>query len=505
MPWIVLDRFPTVGTWNVFGGRCHCSAWRSSVPDECPSDMENDKLLPMISSLPTIANAAEQIRAGELCPLDLVDYCLSRIEQYENRIHAWVLVDADGAREEAKRQAEELSDGVDPGPLAGIPIGIKDIIDVAGWPTKAGSPLREGHVAKADAPLVRGLRLAGAIILGKTVTTQFAGFDPPPTRNPWNQDHTPGGSSSGSAAAVASGMCMGAVGSQTGGSIIRPASYCGVAGLKPTFGHVSLVGVVPLSKQLDHAGPIARGVSDLLSVFAAIRRPAAGGQAGETVDSLGIRASRPFGFEKLGSEPLPCRFHAIESYFMEQATPDVLSITRLSLTRLQDAWSEERSIDLPASFDDVHTHHYRIMAYDAAEYHRRDYEANQTAFAPNISKLIEDGLDTSREDYLASREHQRQFQSDVDAMLRGGSIAVMPSTNTTAPASLDTTGDPKFTSPWSYAGVPAITIPCGIAGDGMPCGLQLVGPRDSEGRLLQAAAWCEERLGFQNLPPLFDE
>lgn len=455
----------------------------------------------MISSLPTIAKAAEQIRAGEISPLDLVECCLAQIEQYEDRVHAWVLVDADRAREEAERQAAMLREGVDPGPLAGIPIGIKDIIDVAGWPTKAGSPLREGHVAEADARLVQYLRDAGAIILGKTVTTQFASFDPPPTRNPWNQNRTPGGSSSGSAAAVSLGMCMAAIGTQTGGSVIRPASYCGVAGLKPTFGHVSLDGVVPLSMYLDHAGPIARCVKDLSAIYETIHRLILTRQ-GVTFDRPSVMPSiARFGIEHLGSEPPPRKFHVIESYFMEQASPEVLATTRLALAKIQDAWSEERSIPLPASFADVHTLHYRIMAYGAAEYHGPSYTANQSAYAANIAKLIEDGLATSHEDFLAALKHQLRFQSDVDAMLSDGSIAVMPSTSTTAP-NLDTTGDPKFNSPWSYAGVPAITIPCGIAADGLPCGLQLVGARDSEAKLLQAAAWCEERIGFQSRPAM---
>ncbi len=453
----------------------------------------------MISSLPTIATAAEQIRTSEITPLDLVEHCLSRIEQYEDRIHAWVLVDEDGAREKAERQTEMLRAGRDPGPLAGIPIGVKDIIDVAGWPTKAGSPLLEGNVATEDAPLVARLRHAGAIILGKTVTTQFASFDPPPTCNPWNHDRTPGGSSSGSAAAVSLGMCMAAIGTQTGGSIIRPASYCGVAGLKPTFGRVSLDGVVPLSTHLDHAGPIAPCVNDLLAVFAEMRDLPAGRKSREAIDTDGTHSSYFFGFKNLGSEPPPRRFHAIETYFMEQATPDVLAITRQALTKLQDAWSEEHSIRLPASFADVHAHHYRLMAYGAAEFHRPEYLANQLAYASNIAKLIEDGLATSLEEYLAALNHQRQFQTDVEAMLSEGSIAVMPSTSTTAPG-LDTTGDPKFNSPWSYAGVPVITIPCGLASDGLPCGLQLVGSRNSEPRLLQAAAWCEKRIGFQDRP-----
>ena len=211
----------------------------------------------------TILEAAAGIQSHRRSARDLLEECLQHIEQFEPRVHAWVMIDAAGARETAKRLDEERGQGKDRGPLHGIPIGIKDIVDVAGWPTKAGSPLRENHRAERDSPLVARLREAGAIILGKTVTTQFASFDPAATRNPWNLNRTPGGSSSGSAAAVALGMCLGAIGSQTGGSITRPASFCGVAGCKPTLGRVSTTGLVPFSYHLDHPGPIARTVADL--------------------------------------------------------------------------------------------------------------------------------------------------------------------------------------------------------------------------------------------------
>ena len=205
----------------------------------------------MISALPTISQAVEQIRGGSLTPLDLVEFCLDRIRRFEPQVRAWVRIDEAGARREAERLGELARAGTIVGPLHGIPVGIKDIIDVAGWPTLAGSRLRENHVATSDAPVVAALRAAGAILLGKTVTTEFACFDPPPTRNPWNLQHTPGGSSSGSAAAVSLGMCVAALGSQTGGSIIRPASFCGVVGLKPTIGAVPSDGVVPISQYLE--------------------------------------------------------------------------------------------------------------------------------------------------------------------------------------------------------------------------------------------------------------
>ena len=178
--------------------------------------------------LPTIHEAAALLRAGKLSSGELLEKCLANIDRYEDRVRAWVLVDRERARADAKTADDELARGVDRGPLHGIPIGIKDIIDVFDWPTACGSRLWANAIARHDAPVVAKLRHAGAVLIGKTVTTQYASFDPPPTRNPWDLSRTPGGSSSGSAAAVAAGMCFAALATQTGGSITRPASYCGV-------------------------------------------------------------------------------------------------------------------------------------------------------------------------------------------------------------------------------------------------------------------------------------
>src|SRR5438067_2580937 len=211
----------------------------------------------------TLHAAAEDIRTGRRTSVDLLEECLANIDRLENRVKAWVFVDRDGARAEAERLTRELKQGHYRGPLHGMPLGIKDIFDVFDWPTAAGSRLWKDSIARQDSTCVRRWRDAGAVFVGKTVTTQYASFDPPPTRNPWKLDHTPGGSSSGSAAAVACGMCLGAIASQTGGSITRPASYCGVAGCKPTYGRVSCHGVVPLAPSMDHPGPIALCVRDL--------------------------------------------------------------------------------------------------------------------------------------------------------------------------------------------------------------------------------------------------
>src|SRR3954468_2244140 len=205
----------------------------------------------------TIHEAAAAIRAGSLTPVDLLEQCLERIDRYEPQVRAWVLVDRGGAREQALRLTDELKKGQHRGPLHGIPIGVKDIIDVFDLPTGCGSKLWANSIARQDATVVKRLRQAGAVILGKTVTTAYAFLDPPVTRNPWNLNRTPGGSSSGSAAAVACGMCLGALASQTGGSTTRPAAFCGVCSLKPTYGRVSTDGVLPLAPSLDHVGLMA--------------------------------------------------------------------------------------------------------------------------------------------------------------------------------------------------------------------------------------------------------
>lgn len=446
-----------------------------------------------MQTLPTIDAAGQQMRRARLTPADLLDHCLACIGQWEGKIHAWVVVDEADARRQAQRLTEMASRGEFAGPLHGIPIGIKDIIDVAGLPTRAGSPLRNKQSpAQWDAPVVAKLRAAGAIILGKTVTTQWACFDPSPTRNPWNLAHTPGGSSSGSAAAVACGMCLGALGSQTGGSIIRPASYCGVAGLKPTFDRASRKGVVPVSQQLDHVGPLARCTADLLCLWEAIRDDA------------------PVSFsQNERSSDLPPRLALPRQFFFEEALgnegggPSVRDVTTSAIAHLAECGATVDEFNLPNSFAQLHEMHYCLMAYDAAQFHRQAFAANRDLFGTNVSGLIEDGLAISLPQYEAAAQHQAQFKSQIAQSFPPQAEAlVMPSTDTTAPANLETTGSPRFQAPWSYAGLPAVTIPCGIDSAGLPCGLQLVGRPNTDENLLSVATWCEHQLQFTATPPL---
>ncbi|QDU98227.1 amidase [Lignipirellula cremea] len=427
----------------------------------------------MNDRFPSLSVAVARMRRGDWSPVALVEACLARIEKLEGEVQAWTYVAAD----EARRQAAELA-AVPPaqrrGLLWGAPIAVKDIVDVAGMPCEAGSPLLRGRVAAEDAPLVVRLRAEGAIILGKTVTTQFACFDPSRTHNPWDLDCSPGGSSSGSAAAIACGMCLGAIGSQTGGSIIRPASYCGVAGFKPTHGAIDLSGVIAVSPSLDHAGPLAQDATGLMVLFGAL-------------------TGQPASDQPL-PEDSPCELVLLEDYFDDEVSLDVRrhfddAVENLPITG---------SIVSPRPLADVIAWHRTIMAAECALVHRERYAASPEQFAPHVGALVQEGGLVSAVDYLAARAGQREYQAELNALL-GDRIALTPSTDVTAP-DMSTTGNPRFQSPTSFAGVPAVTIPFDLA-VGMPCGLQLIGAQGTDAQVLETARWCEDELGFEAEPP----
>lgn len=446
----------------------------------------------------TLLAASSAIRQGNLTPLELVADCLSRINRCDARVSAWVSVDASGAFQAAERLTRELADGKNRGPLHGIPVGIKDLVDVAAMPTRAGSSLTDSRPAATDATVVARLRAAGAIILGKTVTTEFACFDPPPTHNPWNLAHTPGGSSSGSAAALALGMCLGAIGSQTGGSITRPASYCGVAGCKPTFGRTSRAGVVPVSFHLDHVGPMARTAADCAVLLAAI----AGDDPRDPACSP--RAREDFRLATGVAAPQSPRLGVVRPFFFEQADAEVARLTQAALDALGERGARLVELALPEGFDRVHAMHRRLMVCELVDFHRREFGAPRAGYGPKIGSLIDEGFATSMADYQEALRHQVAFSLAVARSLANVDAMVIPSTPTAAPG-VETTGDPKFNSPWSHAGVPTVSIPCALTPAGLPISLQFVGPAWSEPQLLAVATWCEERLAFNGVPPMMEE
>lgn len=450
--------------------------------------------------LPTIAQASELLRSGNLTPVDLVRQCLANIDRHEDSVQAWEVVDRQGALKEAERLTTFLQGNDPTSPLFGIPVGVKDIIDVAGLPTRCGSPLRGSVPAQKDAPVVAALREAGAILLGKTVTTQFASFDPSPTRNPWNLAHTPGGSSSGSAAAVAMEMCFAALGTQTGGSITRPAAYCGVAGFKPPWGEVTMDGIEPLSYHLDHVGPIARRVSDLYFVWQQLAARASGG-----VDAS---VTRPWAEHDLDYW-LDCygvyrTLFVVDAPLLADADPLVSEATLAALDRLRASF-EVRTLKLPQSFERILKWHRRIMAVEAAEHHRRQFADQPQKFAPCVSALIEEGLRESAVDYAEALRMQNEARNELALLLhlQGDLLGclVMPATTSPAPE-LATTGNPAFNSPWSFLGLPTVTIPCGLAENGLPCGLQFIAFTSPQ--VFAMAGMCERILHQYVRPPLLE-
>jgi Asp-tRNA(Asn)/Glu-tRNA(Gln) amidotransferase A subunit family amidase len=428
-----------------------------------------------------IHSAAEEIRQGRLSPVALLERCLARIDRYEERVRAWVLVDRAGALEQAKKAEAEIKAGHWRGPLHGIPLGIKDIIDVFDLPTAAGSRLWKDSIARHDATVVRRLRSAGAVIMGKTVTTQYASFDPPPTRNPWNPTRTPGGSSSGSAAAVACGMCLGALATQTGGSITRPASYCGVASIKPTHGRVSTDSVLPLAASMDHVGAMAGCVRDLGLILQVIA-------GGETIWLPDLTTSR---------ETRPPRLHRVFGLFARQADAAVTAVTDRAAATFVARGAEVTDVALPGTFEEVLERHRTVMAVEAAAYHEPRLRRHPEDYGPCITQLLNEGLACPAPEYARTKEHQRLLAREMRASFGGGAALLMPATTSPAPDAA-TTGDPAFNSPWSYTGLPTVSFVAGWTDDGLPLALQLVGMRLCEAQLLETAAWCEAALA---VPP----
>jgi Asp-tRNA(Asn)/Glu-tRNA(Gln) amidotransferase A subunit family amidase len=427
----------------------------------------------------SISQCSTRIQSGEITPGKLLQSCLANVDRYESHVHAWVFIDRDLAHSQAEELTAELERGLYRGPLHGIPVGIKDIIDVFDWPTAAGSKLWAQSVARADAVVVERLRQAGAIVMGKTVTTQYASFDPSPTKNPWNHGRTAGGSSSGSAAAVACGMCLASLGSQTGGSITRPASYCGVASIKPTYGRVNKDGVVPLAPTMDHVGAMATCVEDLKVMFSAIADVAATEQT-STAFKLGLTGG----------------------LFDEKADSQIRTIMQQVVAHLKKQGASFVNLALPSLFAEVLPRHRKVMAVEAAAFHEKRLRRHPDDYLPNITALLQEGISCPAPEYARCKEHQARLSKEMNELLLSVDALLIPATTCPAP-SAETTGDPAFNSPWSYTGLPSVSFVAGWSEDGLPMAVQLIGRKFEDEKLLATAAWCEAILGCERrVPPL---
>jgi len=442
----------------------------------------------------TVAEAAAAIAVGELTSSQLVESCLVRIDALDEKIQAWVLVDRDGAVTTAHRLDRELRKGKRRGPLHGIPVGIKDIYYTAGLGTEAGSRFWSGFIPSYDATTVAGLKEAGAVIMGKTHTTEFAFSDPAPTRNPWNIAHTPGGSSSGSAAGVATGMCLAALGSQTMGSVLRPAAYNGIVGFKPHHGRISAYGVVPVSQTLDHMGVLARSVEDAALVFRAVA-----GQDPKDHHSLG--GPVPDCLEHLESRRAP-RLGLVRQFFYDHADEEMRNQTENVVERLRQAGAEVEEVTVSPSFLKISDTGRTIMVVEAAANHREMFARHRKQYGPGIRKMIEEGLAVSAIDYAEALEVRLQYYADIEPLFCQVDALITPGAPGTAPHGLGSTGSPLIQAPWSIIGIPSICLPTGLGKNGLPLAVQLAGPPLAEDRLITVARWCERALNVSLRPPL---
>ncbi len=431
----------------------------------------------------------ETITAGRLCLVEYARACIEQALAVEPRIHAFKAIDPAmiHARAEAVGAAGA---GAPSGLLAGVPFGVKDIIDVRGLVTGMGSPIHDGSVAGADAPLVARLQAAGGFVFGKTVTTEFAFMHPRETRNPWHTAHTPGGSSSGSAAAIAAGCIPAALATQTNGSVIRPAAFCGIVGFKPSYGALPVQGVLSYAPTLDQAGCYARSVGGVARIAQALAEPGFG------LDAEGLR-STVRGEAGAGGP----RLAAVRSPVWARASAAMQSSFERAQSVLSGAGAQVECPDLPAGFEHAHDVHRVIMGREAARY----FEAVQARHRGLISDWLNSYLDQAAaigaaeyQDALGARDRLREafarFVCGFDAVLTPPAIGE-------APDGIQTSGDPVFCSIWTLLGTPAITIPTGFGPAGLPLGLQLVGAERGDAGVLAVAAWCESQFGFRGLPP----
>jgi Asp-tRNA(Asn)/Glu-tRNA(Gln) amidotransferase A subunit family amidase len=452
-------------------------------------------------ALASVTKTAQLVRDRQISASEVVTSALSRIERGDTVLQAWETVDREGVLKQAQLADEAIDRGDLLGPLHGVPVGIKDIFATAGVRTSMGSPIYRESVPTQDAAVVSRLRGAGAIILGKTVTVEFAMGDPPRTLNPWNRDHTPGGSSSGSAVAVASGHCPAALGTQTAGSVIRPAAYNGVTGFKPTYGLVSRRGVFPVSWTLDTVGWLTRTVTDaavLMDVLSGFdpTDPASLPSAGHG-NVAAILTDGAFGAEqgpKLG----------IISGDIERSTSTEMQAHMfevIELLRQGGNWVE--LFDLPISYLYIRDAKLAIDSVETAEVHRQVFSERPGDYGPSSRAKIETGDLVPATAYVQAQRLRRQFRRDMDEGMSSLDALIMPAAAGPAPRDLTTTGDPAFYSPWTTGGLPSITVPTGMSRSGLPLGVQLIGKGHDDAGLLRAARWVEERVAYSpQLPPL---
>lgn len=442
----------------------------------------------------TILEAAELLRNKSVSPVELTQQCLERIGRLNPELNAFITVTAESALEAARQAEAELMRGEWRGPLHGIPLGLKDIIDTAGIPTTAASAIFKDRIPHQDAPVVHRLKTAGAILVGKHNLHEFAYGGSSlisyygAVRNPANPAHIAGGSSGGSAAAVAAGLCYGAIGTDTAGSIREPAALCGIVGLKPTYGRVSTRGVIPLSQSLDHVGPIARTVSGVAAILQAIAEPdpPEGSRPAAVPDFVSGLQTRP-----------SLRVGIPRTFFFEDLDPEVAAAVETALATVRTLAASMQEISLPVDTDRT------LQAVEAYTYHVQFVETSPELYQPETLRRIQAGSQTGWSQYTHALRRLKEARHGIASLFETVDVFVTPTTPIPAPAIVDMQRNPDLlrphelfllrnTRPFNVWGLPAISVPCGFTNAGLPIGLQIAVPHWKEAAALQLAHAYEQ-------------
>ena len=441
----------------------------------------------------SIAEAARLLRRKTISPVELVQAVVNRIEEVDGRLKTYVILLTKEALTAARRAEKDIRQGRHIGPLHGIPIAIKDLYDTAGITTASGSKIRSKYVPKSDSTVVRKLREAGAIVLGKVTTHEFAfGFDAPPTRNPWNLNCTPSGSSGGSGSALAAGLCLGATGSDTGGSIRAPAGVNGVAGIKPTYGRVSKHGVAVLSWSLDHAGPMARTTEDVALMLRAM-------SGYDPSDPTTRDIPVPNYAKALTGDLKGLKIGVPQNYFFNDIQPAVGAAITAAIATLKKLGGKIVEVKLEHFNNDILPSFFSIVMPEAATYHQRTFRDHGAEYGADVRELLETGQLYLATTYIAAQRNRSAIKASLAAALDKIDVIVTPTLPVTAPQvgqevyQWKDRQEPifsafaRFLCPFNLAGLPATSVPCGFSEEQMPIGLQIAGKPFDEATVLKVA------------------
>jgi aspartyl-tRNA(Asn)/glutamyl-tRNA(Gln) amidotransferase subunit A len=457
--------------------------------------------------------ASQLLRSKKASPVELTRECLTRIQQLNPKLNAFITVTTDSALAEARQAEEEIQRGDWRGPLHGIPIALKDLLDTAGVRTTAGSELFKDRIATQDAEIVRRLKAAGAVFLGKLNLHEFAYGGSSaisyfaPVRNPWDLDHCPGGSSGGSAAAVAAHLCYGAIGSDTGGSIRQPAGYCGIVGLKPTYGRVSTRGVIPLAWSLDHLGPMTRTAVDaalMLQIIAGY----------DAQDTTSIDVPVPDYAATMATPTSSLRLGILRDYFFDGLNPEIQAAMEAALSVLKTITRTQRDL-APLATDSRYSSmmdpYVAILRAEAYAYHKEYVSKTPELYQAQTLKRIQAGADITASAYIQARRQLEQVRRSVSRVFETVDLLITPTT-CVPPFAIADLSDPntlrdkellmlRNTRPFNMLGLPTVSVPCGFTRANLPIGMQITGPSGGEATVLRLAYAYEQATEWHKRKP----